>query len=291
MTLVAVWTARGRRFAEAARQWTALRRKDLEWMRSRREFESRAPELINEMQWVFLVGCNNSGTTLIHDTLAATGLFSFMPHEGQRYTSVLRRAHRRRHARVWTEHIEELALDDSNSIECVPRLVFDWVREAEQPLKSVFLEKTTANAVRMRWLDRAFPRAFFIGVVRNGYAVAEGIKRKGGQTIHRAIRHWVRVNELMLDDARAVRRFQLVRYEDFAAAPWQVLQDLVDFLGLDPGAVSAARTSGAALVQLSPAQEVRDMNAASIARLSSEEKAVVAAEAADLMTRFGYEKC
>jgi hypothetical protein len=143
----------------------------------------------------------------------------------------------------------------------------------------------------MRWLDRAFPRAFFIGVVRNGYAVAEGIKRKGGQTVHRAIRHWVRVNEHMLDDARVVRRFHLVRYEDFVAAPRQVLHDLVDFLGLDTRIVRAAPSSGATLAQLWPAREVRDMNAASIARLSSDEKAIVAADAADLMTRFGYEEC
>jgi hypothetical protein len=288
MTVVAVWGARARRFGDAASQWAALRRKDLEWLRARREFERRAPALINEMQWVFLVGCNNSGTTLIHDTLAATGLFSFMPHEGQRYTSVLRRAHRRGHARVWSEHLEELALDQSDSIDCVPRLVFDWVREAEQPLKSAFLEKTTANAVRMRWLDRAFPRASFIGVVRNGYAVVEGIKRKGRQPALRAIRHWVRVNQIMLQDARAVRRFRLVRYEDFVTTPHDVVLSLVKFLGIDMGSGGGALGEGAVLAQPSPGQHVRDMNAGSISRLSIDEKAVVAAEAADLMLRLGY---
>ena len=254
----------------------------------RSELERRSAELINGMQWVFLVGCNNSGTTLIHDTLAATGLFSFMPHEGQRYTSVLRRAHKRGHARVWTEYLEELALDESDSIERVPRLVFDWVSEVAVPLKGAFLEKTTANAVRMRWLDRAFPRAAFIGVVRNGYAVAEGIKRKGHQPVHRAIRHWVCVNQLMLKDARAVRRFHLVRYEDFAAAPQQVLPGLIGFLGLDPRPGGTALEPGASAVRPALDQPVRDMNAASIARLSRDEKTIVATEAAQLMAKFGY---
>jgi hypothetical protein len=75
-----------------------------------------------------------------------------MRHEGQRYTRALRP---------------------------VPRLLFDWLEALGTPLSPRILEKTTANAVRMRWLHQAFPRSAFIGVVRNGYAVAEGIRRKG----------------------------------------------------------------------------------------------------------------
>ena len=35
----------------------------------------------------------------------------------------------------------------------------------------------------MRWLQEVFPNSCFIGVVRNGFAVAEGIKRKGEKPV------------------------------------------------------------------------------------------------------------
>jgi hypothetical protein len=92
----------------------------------------------------------------------------------------------------------------------------------------------------------------------------------------------------MLQDARAVRRFRLVRYEDFVATPHDVVLSLVKFLGIDTGSGGGALGEGAALAQPSPGQHVRDMNAGSISRLSIDEKAVVAAEAADLMLRLGY---
>ncbi len=51
-------------------------------------------------------------------------------------------------------------------------------------------------------------------LVRNGYAVAEGIHRKGGKCYDRGARHWNFVNKLMLAHAVNIEQFMLVRYED-----------------------------------------------------------------------------
>ena len=253
-----------------------LCRKDLAWLLHRGSFERRVPRLLAEHRWIFLVGCNNSGTTLIHDVLAATGKFSFMPHEGQRYTSVLKRAEKRGYQRVWAEYVGELQLDERHSTNGVSRLLFDWLEELAVPLKPMILEKTTANAVRMRWLQRAFPEAAFLGIVRNGYAVVEGIKRKGGKSVARGARHWRQVNEIMLNDAKHVKKFLLVRYEDFVAAPRETLSRIAEFLDLQMDDIRAPKTS------------IQDMNAQSINRLDEAELRAITHEAGDFLATMGY---
>jgi hypothetical protein len=268
-----------RRFAawsDRTSQWLHLRRKDLAWLFRRRSFEPRVPVLLAKYRWIFIVGCNNSGTTLMHDVLAATGKFSFMPHEGQRYTDVLMRAQKRAYERVWSEYVGELRLDERHPTRDVPRLLFDWLGELDTPVKPMILEKTTANAVRMRWLERAFPGAAFVGIVRNGFAVVEGIKRKGSKTVARGARHWKLVNEMMLDDAQLVKRFLLVRYEDFVAAPQATLSKIAEFLGIRLDHIEATGRS------------IQNMNAQSISRLHNSEIRTIAREAGDCLVQLGY---
>jgi hypothetical protein len=262
--------------------------KDLTWVRARRGFEHHASQLLNDHEWIFIVGCNNSGTTLIHDVLAATGEFSFMAHEGQRYTNVLRRAEKKGHERVWTEYLEELQLNEVDSTGRRSRLVFDWSLELEKPLKPKILEKTTANAVRMRWLQRAFPRAAFIGVVRSSYAVVEGIKRKGSKPVDRGARHWKRVNQIMLEDAKRVERFLLVRYEDFVTSPQQTLPRLADFLGLRHDQLVEAFGRIDRNPTESSRGSIQEMNSASLRRLSREELQVITRESGSLLADLGY---
>jgi hypothetical protein len=253
-----------------------LRRKDITWLLHRRSFERRVPALLAAHRWVFLVGCNNSGTTLIHDALAATGQFSFMSHEGQRFTSVLMRAQKRGYERVWSEYLDELRLDERDTGNYVPRLLFDWLGELTLPLKPMILEKTTANAVRMPWLQRAFPEAAFVGIVRNGFAVVEGIKRKGGKSVARGARHWKCVNEIMLNDAQHVKKFLLVSYEDFVAGPQETLSRIAAFLDIRLVDVNASLKS------------IEDMNPQSIGRLDTAEIRIIAQQAGDCLVRMGY---
>jgi hypothetical protein len=170
----------------------------------------------------------------------------------------------------------------------VCRLLFDWFGELDSPLKPMILEKTTANAVRMRWLQRAFPEAAFLGVVRNGYAVVEGIKRKGSKPVERGARHWRRVNEIMLSDATQVKRFMLIRYEDFVAAPRDSLNKIAEFLDLrldDSRAEYSRIDRGSA--DGSPAA-IRDMNAESIRRRDEAEIRAITHEAGEVLARLGY---
>ena len=44
--------------------------------------------------------------------------------------------------------------------------------------KSVSLEKSPPNSAKTRWLQAHFENSRFIGIIRDGYAVSEGITRK-----------------------------------------------------------------------------------------------------------------
>ena len=249
----------------------------------RQFFERYYNEIIAGHKWCFIVGCNNSGTTLLQDLLGKTLPVSIQPHEGQRYTSALRKAHKRGYERVWTEFIDDLQMSYDDSTACIPRLLHDWLREYETPMEHILIEKTTANAVRMPWLQKAFPNSYFIGLVRNGYAVTEGVRRKGQKSINRGARHWNAANKIMLDDAVHIHRFMKLSYEDMTAQPYDSLQKITEFLDLKINCL-ATRDVAAPLLD-----GVRNMNAESIARLNTNDMNTVQLEANEMLSHLGYE--
>ena len=117
-------------------------------------------EIINSHRWCFIVGCNNSGTSLLHRMLKDTGQVSTHDREGQYYTNVLTRGRRKGYDRVWTEFLSEVAMDETHSGSCIPRLLHDWMLSIQQPIKDLFVDKTTLNAVRMRWLQKNFQNSY-----------------------------------------------------------------------------------------------------------------------------------
>lgn len=254
-------------------------RRDFAWYLSGRSyFTKHLAETLNDRKWLFLVGCNNSGTTILHDLLVSSGQFTALPHEGQRYTRQLVFAERRGFERVWTEYVSDLRMTEADSTAIVPRLVHDWLFEATPKDRDMIIEKTTANAVRMRWLQKAIPNSYFVGVVRNGLAVAEGIRRKGNKDIARAARHWVKVNEIMQSDSKFVRNYLQLRYEDIAGTPQRALVTVSNFLGQSPE-LHVESSAFASLV---------NMNEQSLASLTKADREAVRAEAGPMLQALGY---
>jgi hypothetical protein len=244
--------------------------------RVREDLES----LRREHKWCFVVGCNNSGTTLVHDAVARGGCVASFVNEGQRYTRALGRGQKRGHERVWSERLSEIRLTPGERLGVIPRLVHDLRLHMKDAWQPVVLEKSTVNAARMEWLQNVFPKAVFIGVVRNGYAVAEGIKRKGNKTVERGAMHWRTVNEMMLADARNVDRYLEIKYEDFVVEPGAHISRIHEFIGVDttPGIDGMATNSA----------RFRNMNDDSIRRLSTEERSVIREHAEDMLVHHGY---
>lgn len=264
---------------------------DLAWLAGGKRHYERGPGVAEATahRWCFVVGCNNSGTSLVHKLLESTGRVSSFELEGQRYTKTLARAARRGHERVWSEFLDELRLTEEHSAASAPRLMHDWMRELELPIKELIVEKTTANAVRMRWLARAFPNHRFVAMVRDGYAVVEGTFRKGTADVARAARHWNLVNQTMLDDLGHLESVYLLKYEDLVDDRERVCVELGDFLAIPAAEIAAGFEKEYEFVTLDGRKSgVQNMNAASWSRLSAEDIEIIRKEAGVMLDHFGY---
>lgn len=129
--------------------------------------------------FVLLGGCTNSGTGLVRILLSKHPNISVLPKEGPKLTILLPDDDRcNLPRRLFGLYPETYRLTEKD----LPKFDFnkifkDWSAYWDLN-KPVLFEKCPANATRMRLLRAAFPHALFIGLIRNPYAVCEGIRRR-----------------------------------------------------------------------------------------------------------------
>ena len=236
-------------------------------------------------RWVFIVGCYNSGTTLLHDLLATHAQVGSMKWEGQFYTDQLPLPKDLGLPRLWALAPELFRLNevDGKHID-VQRLKRQWGAQFNDHRRPVLIEKSPTNAGRTRWLQQHFENAHFIGLIRNGYAVAEGIRRKAHHPLERAARQWRVSNEIMLADFAHLQNRILVRYEELVEQQAVQLARVAQFLGLDPSAFGEDRVWNIH----GESSPVQNLNARSLAHLSAEDCTVIRAEAGELLESLGY---
>jgi hypothetical protein len=99
--------------------------------------------------------------------------------------------------------------------------------------RPVLLEKSPPNLVMMRFLQRLYPTARFVVIVRHPIVVALSTKKwRRGTSLATMVHNWVAAHQLVLDDAPHVERLRVVNYEHLAQDPAPVLAELSDFLEL-----------------------------------------------------------
>jgi hypothetical protein len=238
-------------------------------------------------RWVFIVGCYNSGTTLLHDLMATHCDVGSMPWEGQFYTDQFPLPMALKLPRLWAIEPQRFCLSESDGDGIqVERLKRQWGARYNDPSRRVLIEKSPTNAGRTRWLQRHFENAYFIGIVRNGFAVAEGIRRKAGHPIGLAARQWRVSNEIMLADFEQLRHRMLIRYEDLTDDLRTQMERVGAFLELDVEKFSGMDRTWQ--IHGNPSS-VRNMNPLSLSSLSEEEMDAVRDEAGEMLARFGYD--
>jgi hypothetical protein len=239
--------------------------------------------------WLFVVGCNNSGTTLLVEALESHPLIRSLPKEGQRITKAIPNSAPLGIGRVFTKRLDLFRRTEKDDGDAVPRLRYDWAYFADSR-PGIRLEKSPPNTLRSRWLQRHFAPARFIVLVRNPYAVCEGIARRRGHSIKEAAAHWRLVHEVLEEDLPHLERSLVVRYEDFCAKPLSVLNEVQQFLGLDQpfDPALAIREFDAHNMNGRP-EKLQDFNARSLKRLSCEDRATITQVAGDQILRWNYE--
>ena len=229
-------------------------------------------------RWVFLVGCYNSGTTLLAEMLGEHPEISALPDEGQFLSDELVCDYDVGVPRMWVEREDLFHLTEQDEGPNPERIKREWAIRLDTS-KRLLLEKSPPNSARVRWLQANFEDPHFICIVREPCSVAAGIRRKAepghlvnGWPLEMAANQWVRSNELLLEDAASLRKVMWLRYEDLTADTDGQLARIAAFLGVKPFPAGLAQRDRQVHERAAP---VRDFNAESRKYLSEEEARVL----------------
>jgi len=262
---------------------------ELKWFWVKTAAAKQWRQFAGQYQWIFILGCNNSGTTLMTRILEAHPDISGVPRGGRGATVALFSPRRVEAVRLWTEKVEQFRLTEADQHLDALRLVYDWVAAVRPLSRPYVLEKAPPDMICSRWFQEVFPNARFIGLVRNGYAVAEGMNRREGYSLDRCARHWNTANKIMLDDVAHLQRFQLVHYEDITRDPGTVMRQICQFLGIDSRPLQAVIAQEWKVHNMdNAAAKIQDFNGRSLARLSPRDIETINRHAGEMLARFGY---
>lgn len=267
-----------------------------DWARQLLRWQARD---LQPERWIFIVGCYNSGTTLLRDLLGRHPQIDALPSEGVRLTDALPRPEDLGWHRMWCRCVDDirLAADESQSVRA-QRIRRDWSLALPGQPANV-LEKSIANTARLPFLQAHFRPAYFIHLVRNGYAVAEGLRRKSdprrfghqefGATypIELCAEQWRVSMEQVEADRDSAEHLLDVRYEQLASDPVGQLLRITEFLGLS---AMEADASGGEMTVHGVTSVIRDMNADSLTRLSPQDLDSIDDTAADALRRYDYDR-
>ncbi|MCX2739960.1 sulfotransferase family protein [Pontibacter anaerobius] len=249
---------------------------------------------IEGKKWVFIIGCYNSGTTLLEEVLSTHPEMSSLNDEGVMLTDKLTRPEDFFWRRMWSECEQDLQVNDEESAEVAKR---HWSHFYDLS-KPVLLEKSIVNTIRIDYLNRYFKEAFFIHLVRNGYAVAEGIYRKatvmegnhlyaenGKYPLELCAKQWARSLEVVEQTKSKAENFIEVTYEDFTSNPDKVLRDITDFIHVQP--FSSTFKDNVFKIH-NVESNIKNMNGSSLKKLSAEDVVIINNVAYKYLDKYGY---
>ena len=242
------------------------------------------------ISWLFLLGVNNSGTTLLERILGLHPEISKLPEEGHYLSRTFLSPNQLKVRRIWTERLEAFRLASGQGWGlAASRLKWDWLCHYPADERTRFLmEKSPPNTVRGPWLQHHFKPASFLALTRSPYAVAEGIRRRQGHSVERAARHWSIANQIMLDDLDRLDDALLLSYEDLCADPPKVTSRITRFLKIDQFPDEFLYESFPIHNVTGQPNLIKNFNDSSVERLSADDIRRVEDIAGKVMMRLGY---
>lgn len=257
-----------------------------------------APELRPE-RWIFILGCYNSGTSLLKSVLAQHPEIAALPARGGVYAEELERAEKYGWTRMWHKCFEKLSMEPGPEARPVAQSIKrKWALVLGGNVTNV-LEKSNVDVTRIPFLNAYFRPAYFIYIVRNGYAVAEGIHRKAEPKkwnnpryqeeypIGLCAQQWRETDRVVETKGTELDHFLRITYEDFTEDPIRVTRRMTDFLGLAP--IYSERINQTWSVH-GVHSEIRNMNSKSFNRLSKSDLDAIESTAGSVLDKYGYER-
>jgi len=168
---------------------------------------------------------NNGGSTLLHHYLSNCKSVVPLPKTNKHATSSEGHNHAGKaipHPRnygvlgLWTEKPNLISNDKNYNWKIIKQKWFKaWERSAGRPLKNmILLEKSPPNVIRAELLQKYFLNSYFIVMVRNPYALSEGLRRRQGYKIERCATHWGESMKFQMRNLKILDNVIWVKYSD-----------------------------------------------------------------------------
>lgn len=251
---------------------------------------------LHPQKWVFIVGCYNSGTTLFEKILSFHSDVSALNDEGVILTDQLKRPEDFGYHRLWVPVAHELSIDpeSSESAKKAEAIKKHWSHFFNSS-KSVFVEKSISNATRIDFLEKFFKPAYFLYIIRNGYAVSQGIRskadprrfdRNGMATYPLAMcsQQW-RESDVLIRKTLEGKRHMTVSYEQLTEKTCETISAVCRFLELSP--IDCAELKKPISIHGSTST-IRNMNDSSIQKLTADEIKIIRDNASDVLDYYRY---
>ncbi len=251
---------------------------------------------VKPKRWVFVLGCYNSGTTLLDHLLGQHPEISNLPSEGVDLTRGLPAPEAFGWPRLWYKCHEEIEVAFQLSCPDPQRITKDWSFWFDRKAP-VVVEKSIANSLRIEWLNRNFNNPLFIWIVRNGYCVAEGIRRRSalsasipaeyhgqGYPIGWCAQQWIENNRLIESKISTMKNVVRLSYEDLVSNPEKSLLNIYSHLPLADPSVPKME----AFTFHGTTMKLRNMNPDSLSRLEGVDISRINGIAEEWLRHYGY---
>lgn len=249
-------------------------------------------------KWVFIIGCYNSGTTLLSTILAKHPEIASLPTEGAFLTDAMQTPEQHGWVRMWSQCLSVIEQTESTPEIVAKRIKRSWGFWYDSS-KPIYLEKSISNAARIKFLARYYQPAYFIYIVRNGYSVAEGIKRKSTVSplntiikestypIELCAKQWVSSDDYIIQNKDKLANFLMIQYEELVEKPAMEIDRICQFLQIDSEPLKAITQEKLSVTGYN--STIQNMNEASIKRLSQDDIAIINSIAGDKLENYGYQ--
>ncbi len=248
-----------------------------------------------DKSWVFVLGCYNSGTTLLAEILQAHERLDGMRNEGAFLTDSLPYPEKLGWPRMWCRCEDKLkeARLDVDTARRIRRQWGWWIRGNPEYV----VEKSVSNVLRIDFLNSFFSNAKFVHIVRNGYAVAAGIRNKANlkrwknpeqleeYPIEMCAHQWSRSLQLVEQAAECGVDIITLKYEDLTRESVAAMTPVFDYIGVEP--IQDPSRWGQLSVH-EKVSEIRDMNAGSLALLRNDDVERIDSVAGKKLREYGY---
>lgn len=196
--------------------------------------------IIGERKYVFVCGMPRSGTTILAKEIARLSNCSgfentgVMMDEGQYLQDV--------YPTEWAcggigrfgfdprAHLtEDSPLFTPGNVD---RLRQSWEAHWDKS-RRICVEKTPGNLLKTRFLQAAFPNAYFVVIKRHPVAASLAAQKWSLTPLHELFNHWLQCHKIFDEDKKQLNHLYELSYEKYIENPIKYLGEIANFVGTE----------------------------------------------------------